>query len=51
LRKEIMEYLVVNWMWDVLATYNTFKECETWMRTHPTPGNPYVIVIRRKEEK
>lgn len=44
-----MEYLVVDWKWNVLATYNTFKECETWIRENPSPGNSYAVVIRRKE--
>lgn len=46
-----MEYLIVDWTWDVLATGDTFEECEAWMRKHPTPNNPYVIVIRRKVDK
>ena len=44
-----MEYLVVNWKWNVLVTRDTFEECEDWMRKNPTPGNAYTIVIRRKE--
>lgn len=44
-----MEYLVVNWEWNVLAVRDTFEECEFWMRNNPTPGNSYAVITRKKE--
>lgn len=44
-----MEYLVVNWKWEVLIIKHTIKECEDWMEENPTPGNSYAIVVRTKE--
>lgn len=48
-----MEYLVVNWKWEVKAVRDTFEECEDWIRENfngELSPSPYTVIVRRKVE-